>query len=119
MRPSPNSSGQGLRLSTQLTTESVELTAVALQLRALGVHDVRGRVLDETLVREHPFGARDFLLQPIDLGGGVSVGLLPSGLHDRFEDTRLFSFEGGSDAAPAEDRRRVLDRLQGVTVTGE
>src|SRR5262249_13152905 len=58
--PSPNSSGQGERLSSQTTpslpVERLELTAVALELLALGLHDLRRGLGHEALVREHPFG---------------------------------------------------------------
>ena len=57
----------------RLIGESVELTAVPLQLLALGFHDARRRVLHEALVREHAFGARDLLLQALDLGCRVPV----------------------------------------------
>src|SRR5207247_7863634 len=116
MCSSPNSSGHGLSDSIQLVAESVELTAVALQLLALGLDDVRRRVLHEALVREHPFRARDLLLQAGDLGGRVAVAAAAPGLHDRLEDASALLVERRADSAAAEDRRRVLNRLQRVAV---
>src|SRR5205807_8892856 len=81
-RSSPNSSGQGESDSIQLTAESVELTAVTLQFLTLGFDHMTWRVSDEALVFEHPLCAGDFLLQPLDLGGGISVCLLALGLDD-------------------------------------
>src|SRR5262245_55083660 len=112
MRSSPNSSGQGESDSIQLAGESVELTTVALELLALCLDDVRRRVLDEELVRQHPLGTGDLLLQPLDLRGRVPIPAAASGLHDSFEDPRFLAVECRADAAATEDRRGVLDCLQ-------
>src|SRR5439155_21911805 len=119
MRASPNSSGHGESDSTQLIGESVELTAIAVRLVALGRDDVRRRVLDEPLVGEHPFRARDLLLQAIDLGGRVAVAAAALRLHHGVEDSSLFAVERGANAAAAEDRRSVLDGLQRIALSRE
>src|SRR3954468_20129844 len=75
IRSRPNDIPKSSRLSSQSTFESIELAAVSLELLALGLHHVGRRVLHETLVAEHPLGARDLLSQPLDLGGCVPVAL--------------------------------------------
>src|SRR5262249_32804298 len=102
MRSSPNSSGHGDRLSIQLTGESVELTTVPLQLFTLSLDDGRRRILHEALVRQHPLGARDLLLQPLDLGRRVPVPAAASGLDDGFEDALTVCVECHADAAATE-----------------
>ena len=70
MRSSPNSSGHGLSEATQsvaldgLVAEGIELTTVALELLALRLDHLGRRLRGEALVREHPLGAGDLLLEP-------------------------------------------------------
>src|SRR5207248_1385593 len=66
IRSSPNSAGHGVSDSIHLVGESVELTAIALQLLPFCVDDARGRVLDEAIVREDPFRASDLALQQLE-----------------------------------------------------
>ena len=62
IRSSPNPScGQGLSPSTNSTAERIELGPVLRQLVLLGLDDIRRRVLDEALVRQHPLAALDLL----------------------------------------------------------
>jgi hypothetical protein len=56
-----------------LAFERGQLTAVALELLALGCDDRVGRVRDEPLVPEHALRARDLLPQPLDLGVAIAV----------------------------------------------
>src|SRR5262249_38104916 len=125
IRPTPNSSGQGERLSSQATplsaVECLELTAVALELRALALDDLSRRLLDEALVREHAFRPFDLLPQPFALGldGAVGARTTALRLHDRVEDPLLVPLErdepapaagrppGGLDAVHRLGRRRV------------
>src|SRR4051812_4973865 len=71
MRPSPNSSGHGDRPSSQAISSAVaerlELAAVALELLALRLDDLRRRVLHEPLVPEHLLRAGDLLPQAVSL----------------------------------------------------
>src|SRR5882672_192134 len=75
MLSSPNSSGHGLRLATQAVfasvAEGIELAPVALELLALSGYDLRRRIRDEPLVREHLLGSIDLLQQPLALRLGV------------------------------------------------
>src|SRR5215467_4196467 len=108
MRASPNSSGQGERLSSQTRLsafEGLELTAVPLELGPLGVDDIGRRLLDEALVREHRLRARDLLPQPLALGvDGVVVACGAAlRLHDRVEDALLVALE--RDERPAAPER--------------
>src|SRR3954453_3143936 len=80
IRSRPNSSGQGVRASSQavaLSTERSEIAPEPRQLVAFRLDDLGGRVRGEALVREHPLGASDLLLQARDLGVGVAVRLRP------------------------------------------
>src|SRR4051794_23261858 len=87
MRSSPKPSfGHGLSDSTYSRADGIELPPVARELLALGLDDVRRRVPDEPLVREHVFGAGDLLLQPLDLGRRIAVARPLCGPHDRVED---------------------------------
>src|SRR4029453_11451408 len=95
-----------------LTGESIELPPVARELLAFRLDDLGRRPLDETVVGEHPLGAPDLLLQPLDLGGGVSVPGALVRANDRFEDPQLLAFEGDADTAAPEHLRRLLHALE-------
>ena len=88
--------------------------AVAVELAALGLDDLGGRVRDEPLVREHPLRARDLLARgarPL----GLDVAVVPAALRpdDRGEDAPLVvARELDLDAAAAEDLRRLLDAVE-------
>src|SRR5437899_7488652 len=76
MRSVPKPSrGHGLSEASQSVADCSELTAVPLELLALGIHDLGGRIRDEALVRELLLGARDLLAQALALRTGVAVGL--------------------------------------------
>src|SRR5215468_3896920 len=95
--PKP-SAGQGLSAASQSVADCVELTPVPLELPALGVDDVRRRAGREALVREHPLGTRDLLLEASYLGlevlrAAVALGAL--GPDHRGEDAVLVALEGG------------------------
>src|SRR5207302_3318023 len=90
IRSSPNSAGHGVSDSIHLVGESVELTAIALQLLPFCVDDARGRVLDEAIVRKHSFGAGDLFPQPLDLSRGIPVRFHTLRFYDSVEDARLF-----------------------------
>src|SRR5215468_9191591 len=99
MRPSPNSSGQGERLSSQATplsaVERLELTAVALELRPLAFDHLGRGLLDEAIVREHRLRACDLFQEALALGLDRAVGArpLPLRLDDRLEDPLLVPLE--------------------------
>src|SRR4051794_14525801 len=117
MRSSPNSSGQGESPATQSVagrseTERVKLATVALELVALGLDDLRRRVGDEPLVREHVLGPGYLLFEPCAFSVDVSVDLLPLRLHDHVEDPLLVALEWKEHAAPPEDRRRLVDPVE-------
>src|SRR6185312_12011823 len=61
IRSRPNSSGHGVSVSSQLTlsAEGIELASVAGELLAFAIDHFGRRVLDEALVAEHAFRARD------------------------------------------------------------
>src|SRR3982751_2431339 len=105
MRPSPNSSGQGVSDSSQpmfSAAEGIELAPIAGELLALTLDDVRRRVPDEALVSEHPFGACDLLAQTLALCLRVSVHLHTFGPHLRLEDPPLVPLEFDHHAAAEE-----------------
>src|SRR5919198_5329453 len=101
IRSRPNFSGHGESASSQLTGESVELTAVPRQLLTLGGDDVLGSIRHETVVGEHPLSPGDLLPEPLDLGGRVAIRLLPLRFHDGLEDASLLAVELDAHAAPA------------------
>src|ERR671934_623577 len=112
MRSRPNSSGQGESDSSHSTCERIELTAVAVELLALGGDDVLGRLGDEALVREHALGALDLRAQPLDLGVRVAVRLRAVRLDDSLEDPLLVPVELRAHPGAAEDLGGRLDRLE-------
>src|SRR5581483_143371 len=113
IRSSPNSSGHGESAATQsVAADGVELTAVPRELLPLGLDDLRRRVRDEAVVRQHPLGAGDLLAKPLALGLDVAVRPLALRLDDDVEDPFLVPLERDEHAASPEDRRRLLDALQ-------
>src|SRR5688500_116884 len=113
----PDSSGHGESDSTQAVAVSsaadrVELTAIGLALLPLRLDDRGRRLPAEALVGEDVLGAGDLLLQALDLRPGVAVRLYPGGFHHRFEDAEVVALERGPNAAPPEDRRRLLDAVE-------
>src|SRR5689334_21923786 len=80
-----------------------ELAPVALELLALGVDHVGGGAGDEALVREHPLGPRDLLLEPRPLRLDVAVRPRALGLDHGRENPRLVVAERDELSAPAED----------------
>src|SRR5262249_61977834 len=91
--------------------EGIELPLVARELLAFGVDDLRGRVLDEALVREHPFRPGDLFSKTLDLGRCVAVAVLARA-DDRVEDAQLLALERNAHTAPAVHLRRFLDRRE-------
>src|SRR5919204_5868418 len=103
MRTSPKpAAGHGSSDATQSVADCVELTPVALELLALGVDDVRRCARGEALVRQHPLGAGDLALEPLDLGVEVAVALHALRPHDRGEDPLVVALERRDDTAAAE-----------------
>src|SRR4051794_22615379 len=125
MRSRPNSSGQGVRASSQavaaaLSTEGGEVALEAGELVALRLDDLGGRVRDEALVREHLLGAFDLLPEPRDLRVGVAVRLRALRLHDRGEDPLLLlALERDQDAGAPERHGRVLHRVERTGIRRE
>src|SRR5688572_28424126 len=121
IRPRPNSSGQGLRDSSQAMSafERIELAPVPLELLPLSGDHVWWRVREEALDREHALRACDLFAQALDLTFAAAVHrqLLPA--HDRVEDAALVVGERDEHAAPARDAGRVLDTLERGRVRGE
>src|SRR6266849_6223817 len=113
MRSSPKPSfGHGLSDSTYSTADCNELPTVARELLALGLDDLGRSILEEAIVREHPFGARDLFLQTFDLCGRVAV-VRPFGrFHDRVEDPPLLALELRQQTAAPEDDRGFLHHAE-------
>ena len=107
----------GSRCRRTSAVERGELGAVALELLALGGHDVRRRVRDEALVREHALRPRDLLAQPLDLGVAVAVDPRALGADDGREDPALVvRAELDLHAAAAEDLRGLLDAVESARI---
>src|SRR5919109_80912 len=79
--------------------ERVQLARVPRELLPLRLDDVRRRVRDEALVREHRFRPSNLALEPLDLGGRVSVRAGTVGSNNSFEDAQLVSLQRNLDAA--------------------
>src|SRR6185503_13569099 len=113
IRPRPNSSGHGERDSNHSSGEGIELATVALELLALGLDHLAGRVRDEALVGQHPLRAGDLAPQPRGLGLHVhAVRLGALRLDHGVEDALLLLVELRPHAGPPEDLGGGLDRLE-------
>src|SRR5919106_4734491 len=97
-----------------LTAEGIELPAVAGELLALPVDDLRRSAGDEALVPEHPVCAGDLPTDPLPLRVGVAVDRKLVTPDHRVEDAPRVSFELDDDAAPAGDGGRVLHRFESI-----
>src|SRR5439155_3258091 len=119
IRPRPNSSGQGERDSSHSSAEGIKLAPVPLQLLPLRLDHVRRRVRHEALVGEHPLGAGDLPAEPLALSLDVAVRLDASRAHDRLEDPPLVFPHLAERSAAAEDRREILNAVEGFRVRDE
>src|SRR5471032_176719 len=119
IRSSPKpSAGHGLSEAIQSVADRVKLAPVALELRALGLHDVLARIRHEPLVRQHLLAARDLSLEPRDLLAepGTTVDLHALRPHDRVEDPRLVALERRAHSAPPEPLGCLLHAHERVGV---
>src|SRR5688500_18712950 len=116
IRPRPNSSGQGLSDSTQSACEDVKLSPVALQLLALRLDHLDGRIRNEAFVGEQALGARDLLLQSLDLDGGIAVRANALRPDHGLEDPPLVAVERDEHATPPEDRGGGLHALERLSL---
>src|SRR5436190_20584752 len=107
MRSRPNpSAGHGDSDATQSVADCIELAPVPLELDALAFDHRSGRVGDEPLVREHAFGTRNLLAQPLALGVGIAVARRSAlRLYDGLEDAQLVALELRQHAGAAEPLR--------------
>ena len=99
--------------SSQSDAEGIELATVALELLALGLDHLAGRVGDEALVAPASPRRGRSRRAAGRLGLDVAaVGLGAVGPDDRVEDPLLLALELRPDARAPEDLGRRLDRLE-------